>query len=137
MKRIVFLFVAALLLVAPRAQAQTGPDFNLRIYVAGAATPMSPPTLIPAAKVVCNQAAPASNASTKNPLRSVWDDPLNAGKVCTYIDDGTGPLAALPTAFNKFEATITQVSGGVETDESNRAPFQRTPPAPKNVRLIQ
>lgn len=110
-------------------------DYNLRIYVAGAPAPIGPPNLLPGASVVCNQAAPASTV-TRNPNKAVFDDPANAGRVCIYTDPGTGPLLATPTGFQNLEGTITMVSGGAETDESNRAPFLRTPAAPRNVRLV-
>lgn len=124
-----------LMALAVPAFAQA-PDYTLRIYATGATAPLSTATL-QNASVSCNQAAPAATASTRNPNKIVWDDPANTGKVCVYTDAGSGPLLGTPTGFANLEATVAMVSGGVENDESNRAPFSKTPAALKNVRLAR
>lgn len=133
--RTMLITLIALLVTAAAALAQT-PDYTLRIYAVGAPAPLTTATLLNAS-VSCNLAAPAGTATTRNPNKVVWDDPVNSGKVCVYTDAGTGPLLSTPTGFTSLEATVVMVSGGAETDESNRAPFTKTPAALKNVRLVR
>ena len=129
--------VAILLASAAVLNAQAS-DYTLRIYpvkTPQATAPITPATLL-SANVLCNQTAPVST-STRNPNKAVWDDPANAGKVCVWTDPGTGPLLGTPTGFAALEATLTMIGGGAETDESNRAPFSKTPPPPGRVRLVK
>lgn len=135
-KRVVMMFAAITLLIASTAQAQTA-DYVLRVYNMTAPTVAVSTTTILATNVVCGQAPPPSNASTKNPGRWVVADPADATKVCVYTDPGNGPLKSLPATFANYEATVTFVQGGVETAESNRAPFSRTPAAPASFRVVQ
>lgn len=96
---------------------------NVRQYQAGAPAPISGVFAIPVASISCNQAALPSG-----PVHSiVWDDPINAGQVCLYVDPGTGPLFA--KVYGALELTITNVAGTLESPESNRAPFSHPPVA--------
>lgn len=110
-------------------------DYNLRIYAPGASAPISV-NPIAGATVLCNQAAPTTT-STTNPNKAIFDDPSNAGRVCIYTDDGSGPLLAKPVGFVDLEGTMTMRQGTKETAESNRAPFDKRPGAPANVRLVR
>jgi hypothetical protein len=121
MKR--FLHILSLLLFATPLLAQPPTQYTLRLYLAGAAAPLSPPTVIPIASLVCNQ-APPTGTTTVNPTRAVIDDPNNVGRVCIWTDTGTGPLFSVPFG-GTYEATMTVSNLAGESPESNRAPFTR------------
>lgn len=135
MRRLLWLLSAALLLSSV-VSAQAVDSYSLRIYAVGATAPITTASL-PSASVSCNQAAPPATATTRNPNKAVWDDPVNVGKVCVYTDTVGGPLLATPTGFASLEATVAIKSGTLESDESNRAPFSRTPAPPMNARLVR
>lgn len=103
---------------------------NFRQYLAGAPAPVTPPFTISMSAVMCNQTPPIAT------LHSVsWDDADNAGKVCVYIDPGTGPLFA--RIFGALEGTLTNLAGSVESPESARAPFLHPPLAPTSPKVIR
>lgn len=117
------LLVVTLWCLAVPCAAQTITSYPLRIYNVGATSPLSTTDLL-AANVVCNQTAPSST-SPVNPMRAIWDDPDNAGKVCIWTDPGTGPLASLPFGATSYEATLAATNAAGTSPESNRAPFSR------------
>lgn len=122
MKRVI---LAAILLSigAARASAQVTTSYTPTIYATGTATVVGTPTAIPAAGFVCNQAAPVSTV-TVNPNEIVFNDPLNAGKVCIFTDLGAGPLATLPFGAASYEATLVATNSAGSSVESARAlPF--------------
>jgi hypothetical protein len=98
--------------------------WTLRIYTVGAAVPLSTPTDLLAANVVCNQPAPPASPSI-NPTRVIFDDPQNIGRVCLWTDPGTGPLQSIPFGALTYEATLTATNVAGTSAESNRAPFTR------------
>ena len=129
--------LAAIVLVAPSAHAQTIDRWSLKIFNVGATAPLSTTDLL-AANVVCNQAPPPPGPSI-NPTRVVFDDPLIAGRACIWTDTGTGPLFAVPFG-GSYEATLVAVAGVLVSLESNRAPFTRpgqTPGVPQGLRLAR
>lgn len=87
--------------------------YTLKIFLLGAAAPISTTPLAPAA-VVCNL-PPTSETSTINPSRAVWDDDANAGKQCQWQDVPGGPLLSLP--LGGYSATLVRISpdGSAET----------------------
>ena len=121
-----------------RPQAQVPIDgYRLNIYTGTGAA--APTTFLdfPIASIVCNQTPPAVTTPPVNPSRALWDDPANAGKVCEWIDSGTGPLAAVPLG-SSYEATLQAYNAAGRGPESNRAPFSRLAPptaAPTGLRL--
>ncbi len=126
------LFVTlSLVLLASSAHAQgVGiTAVNLRQYVAGASTPVTAAFTISVASVTCNLTAPVPPP----PASLLWADPVNAGKVCQYIDPGTGPLFA--KVYGALEGTLTNVAGALESPESARAPFTNPPVAPTAVQV--
>lgn len=131
--------VVGVLLLATVAEAQTL-DYNLRVYTTATPPVLVSTTPIPNAQVLCNQPSPTSTV-TKNPDKVVFDDPLNAGRACIYTDPGSGPLLGPTLKLGNYEGTLSAfvpaTSPLVESPESNRAPFSKTPAAPGNVRLIK
>lgn len=141
MKRLnVFTIVLTLGCLLPAfVQAQPVQKWTLSIYNVGAQTPISAPTELLAANVTCNQTAPTST-NTVNPTRVVFDDPNVAGKVCIWVDPGTGPLASMPFGASSYEGTLTATNAAGTTAESARAPFTRPglpPGVPMAVRFIK
>lgn len=141
------LALAAIGTLAAPAAAQTvstSTALNARIYNAGASSPFSGPTQLASSAWTCNQTLAGSSAITAAPRKVAYDDPINPGKVCVYVDAGTGPLLSLPNDPTKlYELTLTNViiftsatnvQSTVESDESNRAPFARAA-APANTRV--
>lgn len=123
------------LLLAASAQAQTITKYGLAIYNAGAPSPLSAPTDLLIANVVCGQAPPT--LTQPNPTKVVWTDPADASKVCIWTDPGTGPLNATPFG-GTFEATLTATNSAGTSPESNRAPFTHPglpPNAPAAVKV--
>jgi hypothetical protein len=116
--------IIALGLAFPATSRAQAVDFNFRIYAAGARTPLGQPTLVPGGSVVCDREEPP-DLTRLNPTTVVWDDPARVGRVCVYSDPGTGPLASVPSGVSALELTVTQTRGGVESNESNRAPFSK------------
>lgn len=132
--------IALILSLLPAlAQAQTISSWQLRIYNVGAATPISAPTDLLTANVQCNQNAPSSTNSV-NPTRVVFDDPNVAGKVCIWVDPGTGPLSSMPFGASSYEGTLTATNAAGTTLESGRAPFShpgQVPNVPAGLRLVR
>lgn len=123
MRRIMLLAAALVLLIAPAAQAQDSWPF--RTFAPGGLAPISTFVITPAS-VVCNLAPPAPGASRINPTKIAWDDPANAGKVCQFVDSGTGPLFALPKSPTgvSYESTLEYVNAAGASGESLRSlPF--------------
>lgn len=102
---------------------------NFRQYLVGGVTPVSGPFTVPIASVTCNQASPV----TAPPASLIWNDPPNVGRVCMYVDPGTGPLFA--TVYGALEGTLTNLAGALESPESVRAPFSSPPVAPLTLRV--
>jgi len=150
MKRLCFVcsvFSVFFVFLASLASAQTITSYQLKIYLVGAATPISAPTTLPVASFVCNQAPPAPTAPTANPTRIVIDDvafplpPSPAARVCIYTDAGTGPLLSLPFGTANYEGTLTATNAAGSSSESVRSSFTRPglqPGAPPTgVRFIK
>jgi hypothetical protein len=136
---IVLSLLGVLLLVPSGASAQAVDKWTLRIYLTGAASPLSAPTDLLAASVLCNQPSPVVGVPV-NPTRVVFDDPVNVGKVCIWTDPGTGPLLSLPFGVGGYEGTLTATADGLPPSlESVRAPFTRpglTPGVPTGLRFV-
>lgn len=114
--------LAALVLVAAAASAQPVTGYTLRVYTAGTNTIVAGPTVVPVASIQCNVDPTTIVANTVNPVKALWTDTVNAGKVCVYTDPGSGPLSTTPFGGN-YEATATASNSAGESPESNRAPF--------------
>ena len=128
--------LAAIVLTAPSAHAQTIDRWSLKIFNVGATAPLSTTDLL-AANVVCNQAPPPPGPSI-NPTRVVFDDPLIAGRACIWTDTGTGPLFAVPFG-GSYEASLTATNAAGTSGESIRASFTRPglpPCVPLGFRLV-
>lgn len=135
MKTLLFI---GLLFIAGPASAQSITAYPLKVYNVGASSPLSTTDLL-AANVVCNQTAPTTT-SPVNPMRAIWDDPDNAGKVCVWTDPGTGPLASLPFGATVYEATLSATNAAGTSPESNRASFSRPgviPGARTGLRVVR
>lgn len=92
---------------------------------------------VPVAAAVCNQAlSPATPVPVTNPVRWIWDDPLNVGRECRYPDDAR----FLALADGAYEAAVASVNASGVGPESPHVPFGRSrpqpPPAPTGVRVI-
>ena len=113
--------------------AQTVESYELRAYNVGATAPLQSFTF-PVANVTCNLVAPTPG-STVNPTTALWDDPVNTGRVCQFVQ-GSGPLFSVPSP-GTYEATLAAVNAAGSSPESNRAPFSRLDAAgaPSGLRL--
>ncbi len=134
MKR--FLIALALMLFASSAHAQTINKWTIKVYNAGALSPLSAPVDLLATNVTCNL-DPATVISGQNPTKAVWDDIANTGKVCVWTDPGTGPLTSTPFG-GTYEATLTATNSAGTSAESARAPFTHpglVPPVVTGLRL--
>jgi hypothetical protein len=137
------LLLALVILCLPAlASAQALDGYRLNIYNAGAAPTATPVQtfdfLMPA--ITCNITPPTATPGVPvNPTRAIWDDPGNAGRVCQWVDPGTGPLFAVPVG-SSYEAGIQAFNAAGRGPESNRAPFSRLAAptvAPTGFRLIR
>ncbi len=131
-----FLFALAFLLLASTVHAQPVTKWTIRVYNQGAAQPISPPTDLLAANVICGL-DPSALTPSPNPLKAAWNDVANAGKVCMWADPGTGPLLSTPFGGN-YEATLTATNTAGTSAESARAPFTHpgtVPPVPAGLLL--
>jgi hypothetical protein len=120
MRTVVFALLFCLFLASP-SLAQTGAptQYTFRIYNPGATEAVSPLT-VPVAQVLCNQAPPIAGTSV-NPLKWVFNDPANAGRVCVY--DDTSRLTVL--ADGTYEGTAQAVNAAGPSAETARVPFSR------------
>jgi hypothetical protein len=135
MKRLVFVMVV--LLGPTLAQAQAVEKWTLKVYNAGAQAPLSTTDFL-AGSVTCN-VDPASIVvvSGVNPTRAIWDDPGASGKVCTWLDDGSGPLRSTPIG-GSYEASLSASNSVGTSAESARVPFSHpgtVPSVPTGLRL--
>jgi hypothetical protein len=118
------LFALAFVLYAVPVLAQTGipTAWTLKVYNAG--TSISPYAVtVPIAQVTCNQATAPGAGSGENTIWS-WDDPVNAGKFCSYVV-GT---SSLPDG--NYEGTAVASNADGVSAESARIPFTRRRPNP-------
>jgi hypothetical protein len=135
MKRIVFLF-ASLMFFASVAHAQPITKWTARTYNVGAPSPVVGPIDLLAANQTCNVDPATVVPTPTNPLKLVWDDTANPGKVCVYADPGNGPLLATAYGGN-YETTLTATNSAGTSLESARAPFTHpgvAPSAPTGVK---
>lgn len=123
--------IAAALVVAAAtvAQAQSGGQV-FRIYPVGGITPATDTSLVGAQ---CGLAGPPPPfVEVQNPREVWWDDPVNTGQFCRWVDTGTGPLLALPVGTQRYEATLrflnSEGQSGPESPRSN--PFWKPVPLP-------
>jgi hypothetical protein len=122
------LFLLAILAVPILLGAQT---YDLKIYAVGASAPQQTFTL---PSVLCGQ-EPTANPSNVNPTKVEWTDEVNAGKVCKFVDTGSGPLIARP--LGAYEGTLTVTTDAGTSGESARAPFflKALPGVPTGLRF--
>ena len=105
--------------------AQTVTSYTLKIFNQGAPAPLTT-TVLPATNFVCNQPQPASTTNTANPTTIAFNDPLNAGQACLYVDPGTGPLFSLPFGTGTYTATVAATNSvGTSADSAVSNPFTR------------
>lgn len=128
--------ILALVLFASVAQAQTIDQYHAAIYAAGGHAPMSEFSFL-AVDVTCDQAPTQDSGTTVNPRGFEWDDPANTGRVCRWLDGGSGPLFALPVGF-AYELTLVAENTQGRSAESQRAGFSRlgAPAAPTGLRAV-
>lgn len=143
MKTLSALIVLAVLSAAPSlASAQSIDGYRLNVYPAGAAPTATPITFFDFTKtaIECNQAPEVVPPGVPvNPRRVLWDDPDNAGRVCRWVDPGTGPLFAVPFGAS-YDAGLQAYNEAGRGPESDRVPFSRLSPptvAPTGLRLIR
>lgn len=134
------LLVIAMLAVPALTQAQGADGYRLSIYRVGAIAPVTFLEFA-ATATTCNLAPtqPPAGASAVNPTRAQWDDPVNAGRACQWVDPGNGPLMAVPVG-ESYEATLLAYNTEGRSPESNRVPFTRLGPpmtAPAGLRLLR
>lgn len=126
--------MAAVLLVAAGAQAQTVIDsYDLKYFNAGATSPVQTESF-PSTDAVCDQEDPSPGSSV-NPTQVIWDDPDVAGRVCIRISSPGSVLPSLP--IGNYDATLSAVNVAGASGDSNRAPFSvvGSPAAPSGLRL--
>lgn len=135
--------VLALLICAQDVGAQTITGYQLRVYLTGGGAAPVTTYDIASAAVTCGQPkTPVPTAGVTNPNTAVWDDPANATLDCRWVDNGTGPLFALP-----FSLTSTYTSRMVAVNAAGASPeslasnsFTRPGQplaAPVNVRMLR
>lgn len=96
--------------------AQPPLNYVLKVSNQGATGPLTT-TSIPVSSFTCNQAAPATT-NTANPNKILFTDPDNVGKVCIFVDSGTGPLVSLPFGTGVYTATIAVVNSAGPSPDS-------------------
>jgi len=138
--KVLLALVALGLLVASSASAQSIDKWQLRIYNAGAALPLSSTDLL-VANVSCGLPAPLTG-STINPNKVGFDDAITVGRFCRWDDPlgPTSPLNSLPFGAASYDATLTAFSGPLVGPESLKATFTHpgfTPAAPTGLRVVR
>lgn len=129
-------------LVPVAAMAQTMPDsYQLKYYAAGAAAPLQQTDAFLSGAANCNAEPPQVQPTelTVNPSVAVWDDPVNAGKVCIYAFPQNGALFSLPIG-QTFQATMVGInSAGASAESARSNPFSRLgpPPAPTGLLFVR
>lgn len=133
MKRNVALCLLLLSLTAVPARAQTVESYQIQHYAVGATAPVQTDTF-PAAAASCDQPDPGP-ASTVNPTRVIFADPVNAGRFCVYAVASGSQLFSLPVG--NYEGSLVAINQGGASGESSRAPFSRlnAPPVPTAFRF--
>lgn len=120
---VTFLFALAILGMAGTAHAQSPTSYVLKIYLTGAGQPMSTTTL-QASGFTCGQPKLTVSGAQVNPTKIAFDDPADATKDCVFVDNGTGPLAALPFGTQSYNGTLAAVnSAGTSADSAQSNPF--------------
>ena len=99
------------------AQAQVTTSYQLTIF--NGATIVST-TQIPAASFLCNQPTPTPPVGTvPNPRHAYFNDPINAGMVCIFTDNGTtGPLSSLPFGATTYTPELEAINAAGSSPES-------------------
>ena len=140
--------VAAWLTLSGIASAQAITSWTLSTYTVTSigpplvlsAAPVVPPTVIPLASATCNQTPPATTSNV-NPTRADWTDPVNAGKICFWVDPGTGSIAGAPISSTvTYASIITATNSAGTSPASTPALFTRpgvAPVAPTGLVLTQ
>lgn len=135
------LALCAVLWLPASSAAQSVTSYQLRVYLAGAASPLTTFDFA-AGAVTCGQPKAAASATVTNPTTVAWDDPGNAALDCRWTDTGTGPLFALPfSVTNTYTSALVAINAAGASAESARSnPFSRPgspAAAPVNVRLVR
>lgn len=122
MKKI--LFTCAFLFISSLAQAQD-PTTNYELTMVGATTTTYGFTR---AQAQCNQTVEPGAPGTINPRYLVWDDVINAGRICVHdTGNGTGPLFALP--IGDYSANLVAIAAtgtnSLRSGPSNTVSFTR------------
>lgn len=136
---LILLTLCAVLWRPASSDAQTVTGYQLRLYLAGGAAPLSTYDL-QASAVQCDQPKTTVTGTAVNPRMVAWDNPANPATDCRWTDPGTGPLLALPfSPTTTYTATIVAINAAGSSPESARSnPFTRpgaTPAAPANLRV--
>jgi hypothetical protein len=125
-----FMFVVSLLALSTPAWAQTPTGQILTIYPDTGLTPAAVTTLVGPS---CNLPGPLpADSEVQNPREVWWDDPVNAGRFCRWVDGGGGPLLALPFGAQRYRATLrfTNQDGAAGPESPRSNPFFRPTPLP-------
>ena len=132
--------VLLLLAGATPVSAQTITRWTLRVYNVGARQPLSSPIdLIAGQGVTCNLDPASAMTTQNNPIRAaVWNDPAAAGRVCAWVDPGTGALPSTPLG-GSYEASMTATNATGTSGESARVPFPHpgVPASPQSGVLLR
>jgi hypothetical protein len=133
------LAVALCLLYAAPAVAQAGipTSYTLRIYTDG--TPLVQALTVAMSQVSCNLASSPGTGTepAENPTLWIWDDPVNAGKLCAFNDSAR--MSALPNG--NYHGTATAENADGSSAETASVPFTRRrlnpPGVPTGLRVIK
>ncbi len=121
------------------AQALTG--YQLRIYLNGGGPAPVTTYDIPLNAVTCGQPRVNVTGPVTNPNTALFEDDANRTLDCRWVDNGTGPLFALPFSLTStYTSRIHYVNAagiGPESPSSNLFTRPGSSPAtfPANVRM--
>ncbi len=126
------IYIGFVLSLANVAKAQTVTSYQLTIF--NGATVVST-TQIAAANFVCNSPTPTPPVGTVPNPRHIWfNDPVNAGMVCLFTDNGTnGPLSSLPFSTTVYTAEIEAINIAGSSPESAASNLFTEPGAALNA----
>ncbi len=125
----IFVSLVFMAVSAAPALAQAPTSYVIRIYQGTSTVPAQSFT-VTAQQVSCNQLQPTVKAPpVENPIMVVWNDYVNAGQACLYVN----PQIFEALADGSYEGTISAATDSEESPESARVPFSRRRPNPPAV----
>jgi hypothetical protein len=140
MKKLILstLWAALVLITAQTASAQVPTITGIKqdLYSVSDVTKIISSKTYQSSQFVCNQTPPPINTITVNPSTFVWDDPVNATKVCTVADKTLFDSLVAGDYLGKATFLYSDGTTGGTSNPSN--PFTRfialTPQNPRIVR---